>query len=220
MRVRESQRAGQQQQHTHNNTNDRRCEVDETAKISTEFLDIFLFLHSSFDLCIEELEKLLRVKEDYGRGVRFVAVYLDRNIDGRVEETLRRRSVKPDFILHDPRLLLMKEYSLRSVPAVLLAGFDGKIEFFHKGRLPESAELLYRGLDRLNRKKEVEGSPPLFQEVHRIHGEAIQFLLEGDKKMAAIYLERILELMPDLTTLSAFLGDLYWDLGERSEAAR
>ncbi len=198
----------------------------ETGELLT-FLDVagkeytmLVFLRSGSPICLNELQLLQHVRERYGDRVQLVAIFQDRAGRETIQKYLDMCATKPDFVLHDPRLDQTSRYHFRYVPVLLIVGPSGKIVFSHKGYQVERSWSLATAIDRILEKtgKERTGTP--FEEARRIHGEAIQYLDEGKFEMALSFLERILELVPEMTTTHYLIAEACWNAGKRQEAVR
>ncbi len=181
---------------------------------------MLLFLQANCISCLSELRLLELIRNRYRDRVGLVAVFHDPAQDERVRRILDAYQLHPDYILADPGLLQPGGYHFRLVPVLLVIGPDGKIIFSRKGFQSREASPLAAQLDRLFWMRPAADSRSPFQEARRIHDEALQFLSEGKVGMAALYLERILELHPDFYTLHCRVADAYLALGRRKEAAR
>jgi hypothetical protein len=198
----------------------------ETGELLT-FLDIagreytmLIFLRSGSPICLNELKVLEHVRERYGDRVRLVAVFQDQARREEIQQYLDMCDTRPDVVLHDPRMDRASRYHFRYVPVLLIVGPAGKIVFSHKGYQVERSWRLAIEVDRvLERGKEDRTGSP-FQEVRRIHGEAMQYIDEDKSEMALSFLERILELVPEMTTTHYLIAEAYWTAGKRKDAVR
>jgi hypothetical protein len=190
--------------------------LDVAAKDYT----MLIFLRSGSPICLNELQLLQHVRERYGERVQLVAIFQDRAGREVIQQYLDMCATKPDFVLHDPRMDQTSRYHFRYVPVLLIVGPDGKIVFSHKGYQVEKSWYLATAIDRILGKNENNRTGTPFEEARRIHGEAIQYLDEGKFEMALVFLERILELVPELTTTHYLIADACWNAGRRQEAVR
>lgn len=198
----------------------------ETGELLT-FLDVagkeytmLVFLRSGSATCLNELQLLEHVRERYGDRVRLVAIFQDQAPREKVQQYLDNCGAKPDVVLHDPRMDQASRYHFRYVPVLLIVGRSGKVVFSHKGYQAETAWRLATEVDRILEKGEEKNAGTLFEEAHRIHGEAMQYIDEGKSEMALAFLERILELVPEMTTTHYLIAEAHWNAGRRQEAVR
>ena len=181
---------------------------------------IFLSLRSDCTSCREELEELQALpRPQQGAGV--ARRRLPR--PGRRSRPWRCGAQgggdRPDHELWDPGLSYAERYSVSGVPFVLVTDRGGRVALARAGFSPKTAREITGELDRL------VGSPPArstddasFAEFRRIRQEALAFLDDGKAGMAALFLERAIEINPEFFTLQSLLADAYLRIGRRREA--
>jgi hypothetical protein len=178
------------------------------------------FLHTGSPACLTQLQMLENVRNTYRADVSLVAIFQEETDPARIREYLEQSGVRPDFVLHDPMLRQTRSYSLGYVPVLLVAGPDGAIALSRKGYQPERSWYFSGELERFFQRRTARTAETSFTESRRIHGEALQYLGEGNPEMALMFLKRILELSPGLFTAHRLIADACRDLGRRQEAAR
>jgi tetratricopeptide (TPR) repeat protein len=180
---------------------------------------IFLSLRSDCTSCREELDALKLFRDRNKEQVSLVVVYHD-----QVEESpvaVAGVGDRPDHELWDPGLSYAERYSVSGVPFVLVTDRGGRVALARAGYSAKSAREITGELDRL------VGSPPAsstsdaaFSEFRRIRQEALAFLDGGKAGMAALFLERAIEINPEFFTLQTLLADAYLRVGRRREAVQ
>jgi hypothetical protein len=178
------------------------------------------FLHTGNPACLRQLQLLQGIRDRYRDRVSLVAIFQEETEGELIGEYLARYDVHPDFVLLDPRLRETRSYNLGYVPVLLVAGPDGTIAVSRKGYQPERSWYFAGEIDSFFQKESMNAAGTSFIESRRIHDEARQYLSEGRTEMALMFLERILELSPALSTTHSLIGDAYSELGRRREAAR
>jgi tetratricopeptide (TPR) repeat protein len=178
------------------------------------------FLHTGSPACLRQLRLLQNIRDRYRDRVSLVAIFQEETEGEQVGEYLARYDVRPDFVLMDPRLRQTRSYSLGYVPVLLVAGPGGMIVLSRKGYQPERSWYFAGEVDRFFQRESMSVKGTSFTDSGRIHDEARQYLSEGRPEMALMFLERILELSPGLSTTHSLIGDAYSELGRRQEAAR
>jgi tetratricopeptide (TPR) repeat protein len=182
---------------------------------------IFLiFLRTKSARCLNELQMLQHIRDKYRDEATLVAVFQDRSPMEDIRTYLDTYGIKPDFVLHDPRLRQAKSYSFNSVPVLLVGGPDGKVLFSQKGYEPERSWYLASDLDRIFADKKEHVTDTSLLEARRLYTEVLQHLEVGRTEAALSLLESILELKPELTTVHRLIADSQLDLGKQREAAR
>jgi tetratricopeptide (TPR) repeat protein len=127
---------------------------------------------------------------------------------------------RPDHELWDPGLSYAERYSLSGVPFVLVTDRGGRVALARAGFSPKSAREITGELDRLvGRAQDNPSEEARYAEFRRIRREALAFLTDGKAGMAALFLERALEINPEYYTLLSLLADAYLSAGRRREAA-
>jgi tetratricopeptide (TPR) repeat protein len=179
---------------------------------------IFLSLRSDCTSCREELEELKEFRDRHKERVSLVVVYHDQVQEPAAAGTDADR---PDHELWDPGLSYAERYSVSGVPFVLVADRGGRIALARAGFSAKAAGDIAGELDRLvgGREARPKGKDDAaFAEFRRIRQEALDFLDDGKAGMAALFLERAIELNPEYFTLQSLLADTYLRLGKRREA--
>jgi len=181
---------------------------------------MLLFLHTGSPACLRQLQLLQSIRERYPDLVSLVAIFQEDTEGELVGDYLAHHDVQPDFVLLDPRLRQTRSYNFGYVPVLLVAGPDGTIMLSRKGFQPERSWYFAGEIDSFFQKKSMDAAGSSFTESRRIHDEARQYLSEGRTEMALMFLERILELSPGLSTTHSLIGDAYGALGQQRKAAR
>jgi len=180
---------------------------------------IFLSLRSDCTSCREELQELKLFRDRNKEQVSLVVVYHDQVEKSPVALGVEGAGNRPDHELWDPGLSYAERYSVSGVPFVLVTDRGGRVALAHAGFSPKSAWEITGELNRL------VGNPPAgatddagFAEFRRIRQEALAFLDDGKAGMAALFLERAVEINPEFFTLQTLLADAYLRVGRRREA--
>lgn len=184
---------------------------------------IFLSLRSDCSSCLEELDELQLFRDRNKEQVSLVVVYHDQvqeppavvGADGADGDAGR-----PDHELWDPGLSYAERYSLSGVPFVLVTDRGGQVALARSGFSPKASREITGELNRL--VGSAPDNPPeegTYAEFRRIRQEALAFLADGKAGMAALFLERALELNPEYYTLQSLLADAYLSSGRKREAA-
>lgn len=178
---------------------------------------VFLSLRSDCTSCREELEELKLFRDRNKAQVSLVVVYHD-----QVQEPLVAMGDgdRPDHELWDPGLSYAERYSISGVPFVLVTDRGGQVALARSGFSPETAWEITGELDRLVGRVRVDSPEGArYAEFRRIRQEALAFLADGKPGMAALFLERSLEINPEYYTLQSLLAEAYLSAGRRREAA-
>ncbi|MHB8894778.1 MAG: tetratricopeptide repeat protein [Candidatus Geothermincolia bacterium] len=180
---------------------------------------IFLSLRSDCTSCREELDELKLFRDRNKGQVSLVVVYHDQVEESPVAMGAEGGGEPPDHELWDPGLSYAERYSISGVPFVLVTDKEGRVALARAGFSPKSAREITGELDRL------VGSPAArstddaaFAEFRRIRQEALAFLDAGKAGLAALFLERAVEINPEFFTLQTLLADAYLRAGRRREA--
>jgi len=180
---------------------------------------IFLSLRSDCTSCREELEELKLFRDRNKEQVSLVVVYHDQVEESPVAVGAEGAGEAPDHELWDPGLSYAERNSVSGVPFVLVTDRGGRVALARAGFSSKSAREITGELNRL------VGSPSTpstddasFAEFRRIRQEALAFLDDGKAGMAALFLERAIEINPDFYTLQSLLADAYLRTGKRREA--
>ncbi len=131
---------------------------------------------------------------------------------------MKQSGFTPDFALVDRDSRMSESYHLRRLPALLLIGPDGRILLAKIGFTREDAAPLAVRLERYLSRGGNTSTP--FIEARRIRSDALAWLREGKDAMALMYLERVLEILPEMESLNHRMAEIHGRLGNRREAAR
>jgi hypothetical protein len=190
------------------------------ADIVDRDFTVFLSLRSDCASCREELDELKRFRDRNKAQVSLVVVYHDQVPEPPASLGAEGGGDRPDHELWDPGLSYAERNSISGVPFVLVTDRGGRVALARSGFSPKTAGQLTGELDRLVGR--VQDDPPAdanFVEFRRIRQEALAFLTDGKAGMAALFLERALEINPEYYTLQSLLADAYLSEGRRREAA-
>jgi len=191
------------------------CLLDTVSRDYT----MFLFLTAGSDSALVAIRALEEVRNRNRSAAGLVAVFRDRGADRRVADFLRDHGLHPDYALFDTDMRLSSTYGVSEVPvALLVVGPKGRIVFSMVGFEPPDAAPIGKLLEGIF-SRATEGTTP-FRDARRIHAAAQDWLREGRKEMALLYLERVLELYPELHSVNYVMADIYSQMGKRREAAR
>jgi thiol-disulfide isomerase/thioredoxin len=179
---------------------------------------VILSLRSDCTSCREELEELKRFRDRNRDRVSLVVVYHDQSPQPPAGEGAAPG--RPDHELWDPGLSYAERYSVGGVPFVLVADRGGRVALSRSGFTLDAGGEIAAELDRLvGRVQAASAEEARYTEFRRIREEALAFLGDGKAGMAALFLERALELNPEYYTLQSLLADAYLSDGRRREAA-
>jgi tetratricopeptide (TPR) repeat protein len=181
---------------------------------------MLVFLNSSSSLCYMELQELQRIRDRYNDLVSLVAIFQDSSDSETMFKYLNAYGIEVDFAFRDPGLTQATGYHFGFVPVLIVVGPDGRIVYSLKGYQPEKFQDLAALMARFTMEREIGGSRKAFREARRIYTEALQYLQEGRPEMAVMFLERIIETNPGLTTTHGLIGQAYETLGRHQEAAQ
>lgn len=182
---------------------------------------IFLSLRSDCTSCREELQELKLFRDRNKEQVSLVVVYHDQVEESPVALGPEGTGDPPDHELWDPGLSYAERNSISGVPFVLVTDRGGRVALARAGFSPKSAREITGELNRL-----VGGEPSratddaAFAEFRRIRQEALAFLDGGKAGLAALFLERAIEINPEFFTLQTLLADAYLRTGRRREAVQ
>jgi tetratricopeptide (TPR) repeat protein len=174
---------------------------------------IFLSLRSDCASCREELDALRLFRDRNRAQVSLVVVYHD-----QLQEPAAAAD-GPDHELWDPGLSYAERNAVSGVPFVLVTDRGGRVALARSGFSPKAAGEITGELDRLvARPSDRSAQDAEFAEFRRIRQEALAFLDAGKAGMAALFLERAIEINPEYFTLQSLLADAYLRAGNRREA--
>jgi tetratricopeptide (TPR) repeat protein len=188
--------------------------------VAGDHYTMLAFLHTGSPAFLSQLKMLEEIRDKYRDHVALVAIFQEETEAGKIVEYLDGAGVSPDYVIHDPKLGQARRYGVAYVPVLLVAGPDGMIAMSRKGYQPERSWYFSGDLDRFFLRETARVEETAFTESRRIHEEALQYLEEGQPEMALMFLLRILELSPDLSTTHIHIAEAYRKLGRRQEAAR
>lgn len=198
----------------------------DTRELKT-FLDVaekeytmLLYLSSNSTRCLMELQVLAHVRDRNAGRVSFVAIFQEPTPGEDIRGILRSHDIKPDVVLHDARRREARSYRFDHVPVLLVAGPEGKILYSRKGYEPGEGAVFVDEINRIFLQKREGKAAASFREARRIYAEALQYVEEENAEMALLFLNRILELEPWLSSIHCLAGDACRDLGRKREAAR
>lgn len=180
---------------------------------------VFLSLRSDCTSCREELEELKHFRDRNKARVSLVVVYHDQVQESPVAIGAPGGADGPDHELWDPGLSYAEQYSISGVPFVLVTDKGGRVALARSGFSPKAAGEITGELDRLvGRQAARSTDEAAFTEFRRIRQEALAFLDAGKAGIAALFLERAIEINPEYFTLHSLLADAYLRTGKRREA--
>lgn len=183
---------------------------------------VFLSLRSDCTSCREELEQLKLFRDRNKDQVSLVVVYHD-----QVQEPAASAGAgagagaavtSPDHELWDPSLSYAERYSVSGVPFVLVTDKSGRVALARAGFSAQSEGDIAAELQRLVGRAPDAEQDDKYAEFRRIRQEALAFLNDGKAGMAALFLERALEINPEYHTLESLLADAYLGSGRRQDA--
>ncbi len=188
------------------------------------FLDIWqrdytfiAYLGKPTPQCLDNLSTLERLRDRFHNRITLVAVFADPVDETEILRFLIQSQVYPDFALHDPALHQLQCYGFEKTPALLVTGPSGNIILRVTCSSPVDVTALAARLENVLALGTLPaGTCP---EVRRIYAEAMAWEREGSHEMAALYLERVLELRPNFYTVNRLIADLYRELDRDREAA-
>ncbi len=182
---------------------------------------IFLSLRSDCTSCLEELQELKVFRDRNKEQVSLVVVYHDQVDESPVAVGAEGPGERPDHELWDPGLSYAERNAVSGVPFVLVTDRRGWVALARAGYSPKSAREITGELNRLVGSEPAPASEDAsFAEFRRIRQEALDFLDAGKAGMAALFLERAVELNPEFFTLQTLLADAYLRTGRRREAVQ
>jgi len=186
----------------------------ETARADYTF---FYFLDSSREDTLLNLNALERLRDRAGGRIGLTVVFLDRTGRKEIEAFLDSHRLSPDFVLHDPDHTQPRCYSFDSPSVLHVVGPQGRIILTASDRNPVDLTAFTEAIEGLLSRRCGYSS---FAEARGIYDDAAGWIEKDSPEMAAIYLERVLELQPQLYTINRVLADIYYDLGRPKQAAR
>jgi len=177
---------------------------------------LLLSVRSGCQSCLDEMQTLRDLERRHPGRMALVTIAHD-----SPAEAADAAPDGSDLSLADPDLLYAERYSLVGLPALLVVDRRGTIVLARQGFLPDEAASLTEDLDLL-----LSGPAPprdggeRFAEFLRIRAEALELLGAGRAGLAALFLERALELFPEFYTVQLPLAQAYLAAGRTREAAR
>lgn len=178
---------------------------------------MILVLEKGSGEAVREFRLLEGVRSRHRNEVGLVAVFEGGGDEG-VIDYLGQFDLTPDFALDDGKASMAKSYRFGRLPALLLVGPEGKILFAKIGFDGEDAAPLALRLEQYLSRGSGPSTP--FLEARRIRSDALSWLREGNDAMALIYLERVLEIVPEMESVHRRMAEIHGRLGNRREAAR
>ncbi len=182
---------------------------------------LLLSLRADCQPCREELRLLRAAGLRYPGRMTLVTIAHD---ETGPEASPSRAPASPagcDLTLRDSGMLYAERYALAGVPTLLVVDRGGTIVLARQGFRPEEADALARDLEELlGRPAAPGGDEGRFAEFLRIRAEALALLGTGRPGIAALFLERALELVPDFYTVQLLLAQAYLGAGARRDAAQ
>lgn len=198
--------------------------LDVRRRGLTNFLDttradytFFYFLDSTRKDTLLNLNALERLRNRAGGRIGLTVVFLDRTDRDTIEDYLDSHRLSPDFVLHDPNRTQPRCYSFDSPSVLHVVGPQGRIILTASDRNPVDLTAFTEAVEGLLSRNCGYSS---FAEARGIYNDAIGWIEKDSPELALIYLERVLELQPQLYTINRLLADIHYNLGRTEEAAR
>jgi hypothetical protein len=177
-----------------------------------------LYLNAASRDGLESLNILERLRDSHRDRVGLVAVFLDPASEKDLLRFLIAHQIYPDFALHDPAFNQARCYGIARTPALHVIDPDGQIIFTVSSTRPVDLAAFTARLDHVLAME--RHGRTRFAEARRLYRDALIWKDQGRHGLAAVYLERVLELQPNLYTVNCLVADIYRDLRMRKEAAR
>jgi len=177
-----------------------------------------LYLNAASRDSLESLDILERLRDSHRDRVGLVAVFLDPASEKDLLRFLIAHQIYPDFALHDPASNQARCYGFVKTPALHVIDPDGQIIFTVSSTRPVDLAAFTARLDQVLAME--RHGRTRFAEARRLYRDALIWQSQGRHGLAAVYLERVLELQPNLYTVNCQVADIYRDLRMRKEAAR
>jgi hypothetical protein len=177
-----------------------------------------LYLNAASRDSLESLDILERLRDSHRDRVGLVAVFLDPASEKDLLRFLIAHQIYPDFALHDPASNQARCYGFVKTPALHVIDPDGQIIFTVSSTRPVDLAAFTARLDHVLAME--RHGRTRFAEARRLYRDALAWQGQGRLGLAAVYLERVLELQPNLYTVNCRVADIYRDLRMRKEAAR
>jgi hypothetical protein len=179
---------------------------------------LLYYLNAGSRDSLDNLYALEQLRDRYRERVGLVAIFLDPATDSDILQFLVSHQIYPDYALHDPSSHQARCYGFGKAPALHVIGPRGDIIFTVSSSRPVDLTSFTNRLDHVLAMERTLRSD--FAEARDIYVDAMHWLEEGKRRMALFYLERVLELQPNLYTINCQMADIYRDLQMRREAAR
>jgi hypothetical protein len=190
------------------------------ADVAQRDYTILFSLRADCTECVEELKTLQLYRDRNPEQVSLVVIFHDADADAPADAVAAHPAIHPDHAVRDPGLTYADRYAVSGLPFLLVIDPEGKITLARKGVVRGDEEPFEREMNRVvSRQAAREKKTGSFAELRRIRAEGLEFLSRGQFGMAAMFLERALELNPDLYTLQPLLAEAYSGEGKRREAA-
>jgi plasmid stability protein len=177
-----------------------------------------LYLNAASRDSLESLDILERLRDSHRDRVGLVAVFLDPASEKDLLRFLIAHQIYPDFALHDPAFNQARCYGIARTPVLHVIDPDGQIIFTVSSTRPVDLAAFTARLDHVLAME--RHGRTRFAEARRLYRDALAWQGQGRPGLAAVYLERVLELQPNLYTVNCRVADIYRDLRMRKEAAR
>jgi hypothetical protein len=187
----------------------------ETARRDYTFL---YYLNAGSRDSLDNLHVLETLRDRYPEQISLVAIFLDPSGERDILERLVSRKLHPDYALHDPSFHQARCYGFGGEQALHVVGPTGEIIFTVSSSRPVDLGAFYARLDHVLSMGQTGTSD--FAAARDVYADAMNWLGEGRRKMALFYLERVLELQPNLYTVNCQMADICRDMKMRREAAR
>jgi hypothetical protein len=187
----------------------------ETVRRDYTFL---YYLNAGSRDSLENLNTLERLRDRHRDRIGLVAIFLDRASESDILRFLIFHQIYPDYALHDPASHQAGCYGFTRAPVLHVVGPGGGIIFTVAVTRPVDLAAFTARLDHVLGMNEIRGSD--FTEARHVYIDAMSWLAKGRHRMALFYLERVLELQPNLYTVNCQMADIYRELNMRKEAAR
>jgi len=187
----------------------------ETARRDYTFL---YYLNAGSRDSLDNMGVLERLRDRYPDRISLVAIFLDPAGDSDILDLLVSRKLHPDHALHDPSFHQARCYGFGREPALHVVGPTGEIIFTVSSSRPVDLAAFNARLDHVLSMGQAGRSD--FAAARDVYVDAMKWLGEGRQRMALFYLERVLELQPNLYTVNCQMADICRGLKMRREAAR
>lgn len=190
------------------------------ADVAQRDYTILFSLRNDCAECFEELKILQRYRDDNPERVVLVAIYHDADVASPTAPVAREALLHPDHAVSDRNGNYADRYFVAGLPFLLVIDPEGKIALARKGFSRDITTAFPQEMAHLISREAAPGTKTNdFAALRRIRAEGLEFLAQGQYGMAALFLERALELNPGFFTLQPLLAEAYAGVGKRREAA-